>query len=60
MSTPHASSEQSIPTFVTEPHYPVDVRYPGKGIGYDWRAVLAAVEAARLDEELAELAVPAE
>jgi len=60
MSTPHPSRAQSIATFVTEPHYPVDVRYPGKGIGYDWRAVLAQVEASRLDDELAALSVPAE
>jgi hypothetical protein len=29
--------------------------YPGKGIGYDWRAVIAEVEAALLDAELASL-----
>lgn len=30
--------------------------YPGKGIGYDWRAVIAEVEAQLLDAELAFLA----
>ena len=35
--------------------------YPGKGLGYDWRAVVAEVEAAHLDRELLDLeAVPAE
>ncbi|MDA2966991.1 MAG: hypothetical protein O3B91_05655 [Actinomycetota bacterium] len=29
--------------------------YPGKGVGYDWRAVIAEVEAALLDAELASL-----
>jgi hypothetical protein len=29
--------------------------YPGKGVGYDWRAVVAEVEAALLDAELASL-----
>jgi hypothetical protein len=29
--------------------------YPGKGIGYDWQAVIAEVEAALLDAELASL-----
>jgi hypothetical protein len=33
--------------------------YPGKGIGYDWQAVIAEVEALLLDAELASLtAVP--
>jgi hypothetical protein len=33
--------------------------YPGKGIGYDWQAVIAEVEAQLLDAELASLtAVP--
>jgi hypothetical protein len=30
-------------------------RYPGKGIGYDWRSLVAAAEAASLDDELASL-----
>lgn len=30
-------------------------RYPGKGIGYDWRSLVAAAEAASLDDELARL-----
>lgn len=35
--------------------------YPGKGLGYDWRAVVAEVEAAHLDRELLDLeVVPAE
>ncbi|MDP4937422.1 MAG: hypothetical protein NWQ68_08465 [Ilumatobacteraceae bacterium] len=29
--------------------------YPGKGVGYDWRAVIAEVEAVLLDAELASL-----
>lgn len=29
--------------------------YPGKGVGYDWRAVIAEIEAALLDAELASL-----
>ena len=29
--------------------------YPGKGVGYDWRAVIAEVESALLDAELASL-----
>jgi hypothetical protein len=29
--------------------------YPGKGVGYDWRAVIAEVEAALLDAELVSL-----
>ena len=29
--------------------------YPGKGVGYDWRSVIAEVEAALLDAELASL-----
>lgn len=29
--------------------------YPGKGVGYDWRAVVAEVEAVLLDAELASL-----
>lgn len=38
---------------LTEPHY------PGKGIGYDWRSLVAAAEAAALDDELVRLdAVP--
>ncbi|MFZ9157231.1 MAG: hypothetical protein ACO230_03975 [Ilumatobacteraceae bacterium] len=33
--------------------------YPGKGLGYDWQAVIAEVEAQLLDAELASLtAVP--
>lgn len=35
--------------------------YPGKGLGYDWRAVVAEVEAAHLDRELLNFEVaPAE
>ena len=31
--------------------------YPGKGVGYDWQAVIAEVEAAHLDRELLALEV---
>lgn len=44
------------PMDLTEPWGPVEVRYPGKGVGYDWQAVVAeaaiAELAASLDAEL--------
>jgi hypothetical protein len=45
VSTVNMSPEQMSP----------DQTYPGKGVGYDWRAVIAEVESALLDAELASL-----
>ena len=45
VSTVNMSPEQMSP----------EQAYPGKGVGYDWRAVIAEVESALLDAELASL-----
>jgi hypothetical protein len=45
VSTVNMSPEQMSP----------EQTYPGKGVGYDWRAVIAEVEAALLDAELVSL-----
>jgi len=47
--TAPATSAESLTIDLTEPHY------PGKGIGYDWRSLVAASEAAELDTELQRL-----
>jgi hypothetical protein len=38
---------------LTEPSVMIEPAYPGKGVGYDWRAVVAEMAAAGLDAELA-------
>ena len=56
-STPF--TQQSMNTVSTVNMSPAQMSpeqtYPGKGVGYDWRAVIAEVEAALLDAELASL-----
>ena len=56
-STPF--TQQSLNTVSTVNMLPEQMSseqtYPGKGVGYDWRAVVAEVEAALLDAELASL-----
>ena len=51
-STPF--TQQSTNTVSTVNMSP-EQAYPGKGFGYDWRAVIAEVESALLDAELASL-----
>lgn len=52
--TTYTNPSVTTPTVdLTEP------RYPGKGVGYDWRSLLAAREAEHLDEELQGLIVAA-
>ena len=51
-STP--STPQSMNTVSTVDFSP-EQAYPGKGLGYDWRSVIAEVESALLDAELASL-----
>ena len=41
------------PMDLTEPMVMIERMYPGKGVGYDWRAVVAEMAAAGLDAELA-------
>ncbi len=56
-STP--ANSQTHTTVNMSPSTTDVVGYPGKGIGYDWQAVIAEVEALLLDAELASLtAVP--
>jgi hypothetical protein len=47
-------TQQSLNT-VSTVNMSSEQTYPGKGVGYDWRAVVAEVEAALLDAELASL-----
>jgi hypothetical protein len=47
--TAPATPAETLTIDLTEPHY------PGKGIGYDWRSLVAATEAAELDDELQRL-----
>ncbi len=47
--TAPATPAETLTIDLTEPHY------PGKGIGYDWRSLVAASEAAELDTELEHL-----
>lgn len=49
-STP--STQQSMNTVSTVDFSP-EQTYPGKGLAYDWRNVIAEVESALLDAELA-------
>lgn len=51
-STPF--TQQSLNT-VSTVNMSSEQTYPGKGVGYDWRAVVAEVEAALLYAELASL-----
>ncbi len=51
-STP--STQQSMNTVSTVDFSP-ELAYPGKGLAYDWRSVIAEVESALLDAELASL-----
>lgn len=51
-STP--STQQSMNTVSTVDFSP-EQAYPGKGLSYDWRSVIAEVESALLDAELASL-----
>jgi hypothetical protein len=51
-STPF--TQQSLNT-VSTVNMSSEQTYPGKGVGYDWRAVIAEVEAVLLDAELASL-----
>ncbi len=56
-STP--ANSQTHTTVNMSPSTTAMPAYPGKGIGYDWQAVIAEVEAQLLDAELASLtAVP--
>ena len=56
-STP--AHTQTHSTVNISPSTTVVDSYPGKGLGYDWQAVIAEVEAQLLDAELASLtAVP--
>jgi hypothetical protein len=41
------------PMDLTEPSVMIEPTYPGKGVGYDWRAVVAEAAVADLDAELA-------
>jgi hypothetical protein len=41
------------PMDLTEPMVMIEPAYPGKGVGYDWRAVVAEAAVADLDAELA-------
>lgn len=41
------------PMDLTEPFGLIDRQYPGKGVGYDWRAVVAEAASADLDAEFA-------
>lgn len=52
ISTPF--TQQSMNTVSTVNMSP-EPAYPGKGVGYDWRAVIAEVESRLLDAELASL-----
>jgi hypothetical protein len=47
-------TQQSLNT-VSTVNMSSEQTYPGKGVGYDWRAVIAEVEAVLLDAELASL-----
>ena len=51
-STP--STQQSMNTVSTVDFSP-EQAYAGKGLAYDWRSVIAVVESALLDAELASL-----
>ena len=50
-------TQQSLNT-VSTVNMSSEQTYPGKGVGYDWRAVIAEVEAVLLDAELASLTEP--
>jgi hypothetical protein len=54
MSATPTSAKKQISTDV---NFSPERSYPGKGVGYDWQAVLAEVEAAHLDRELLSLEV---
>ena len=47
-------TQQSLNT-VSTVNMSSEQTYPSKGVGYDWRAVIAEVEAVLLDAELASL-----
>ena len=43
----------SSPMDLTEPMVTIERAYPGKGVGYDWQAVVAEAAVAELAAELA-------
>ena len=47
-ATPTSAKKQTM----TDVNMSPERSYPGKGVGYDWQAVIAEVEAAHLDREL--------
>lgn len=52
-------TKTSTPPVTTPTVDLTEPRYPGKGVGYDWRSLVAAREAEHLDEELQALTVAA-